>query len=591
MLWLDLFIDSYSNESQFNQHHNHFLQGNYAPVDVEHNNLELIPLTGQIPSDISGVFLRIGPNPIQKHIGNKKLHRFDGHGMIHSIRIRKKDGTEGAGNITYSNQYIQTPRYLIEKQHNQNIFLNEGEKKGIVGIFKLLVLLPLKLKFFGLSEVTSGPANMNIVVLGSRIYACHEGSLPYALHWNENNTFDSVGYELSQTTRSSTATSPSTLSLPITSHPKVDIKTQTMYFTGFTNDYFNRGPDRPSALYGSAYGTHSLQMIDHTEVTLPSQPWIHDMLITEHYVLLFCGSIVTNSNTNPASTGSAAGSGGRESGIPIGSLFTFDTQVKFEIGVATKDDADFIVGESGRPHIQSEETDDATLSKSLQWFRGLNSAAIMHAANAWEETNAQNHIILILWAPICEDPDFDGTFLKKPNSFHMSRVALNLQTGQMRKGTLGTEYNVDYPMVHPAYQGYRSKYIFASILDTEAKEPIGIIKYNVFDKIIANTIYFSRGIFSGEMVPLPKHPNAKNEDKNDNHDNNGVNIDSDGSDALYLISFFFNSGSNTSEWHIYDGESMASSPLATFQIPVRVPYGFHGEWIKDEVLQSIINDF
>jgi carotenoid cleavage dioxygenase-like enzyme len=572
ILWLDELIDSYSNASDFNTLHNTFLQGNYAPVENEHNNLPLIPLSGQIPNDISGLFIRIGPNPIPSHVGRKKLHKFDGHGMIHSIRIKEEGGRDG-DSVLYSNQYIQTPRYLLEKKYNKTIFFNSGELKGIVGIFKMLLLMPLKLKYFGLTDVTSGPANMNVVVLGSRIYACHEGSLPFAIHWNANNTFESVGYELNNhhPSPSSSFTPPhssNSLSLPMTSHPKVDIKTQTMYFTGFSS-----GMDvkKPSAMYGSAYGTHSLQIIDNTEVLLSSRPWIHDMMITEHYLLLLSGSIVTNSES---------------SNIPTGKFLTFDKQMKFEIGVASKDDAEFVVGGSHAKQI------DKDLSKSLQWFRALDSAAIMHVGNAWEEVNSQNHTIIILWAPICTHT-FDGTFLKNENKFYLSRVALNLKTGQMRKGTLGTEYNIDYPVVHPAYQGYQSKFMFASILDNSLdtnknnnksasdNEPIGIIKFNLFDKIIEQTIYFTSGVFSGEMVPLPKS-NSKIQ-KNTK--------DSDGSDAVYLASFFFNSNSNTSEWHVFDGETMNSIPVATFSVPVNVPYGSHGEWIKEEVLQSIIQDF
>lgn len=566
VLWLDRVIDSYSNESVYNERQNTFLHGNYAPVDTENYNLHLKLLSGQVPSDIAGLYIRIGPNPISSHIGAKKIHRFDGHGMIHSIRIH------GEGeNLTYSNQYIHTPRYTIERKYDKSLFYNSGEVEGIVGILKTLFLRPLKLKLFGLTDMTSGPSNMNVVVLGSKIYACHEGSLPFALHWNEDNTFDSLGYELNK--NSPNSPSSNSITLPMTSHPKVDIKTQKLYFTGFSSSLDTDGA-KASAMYGSAYGTSSLQIVDNTELTLPSRPWIHDMMITEHYLLLLCGSILTHSGSADIPT--------------AGDFLTFDEDVKFEIGVASKDDVEFEVGSVVPGDIMRPED----VPNSLQWFRALDSAAIMHVANSWEEVSSQNDTSIILWAPICTEK-FDGSFLRKENKFHMARVVLNLKTGQIRKGTLGAEYNIDYPVLHPAYQGYRSKYIFASImsssidrLDSSDNEPIGIIKYNVFEKVIDSTIYFPRGVFSGEMTPLPKEKPKEKNQKSFLPDG-----DSDGSDALYLVSFFFNSQLNASEWHIYDGETMSPTPVATFGVPVRVPYGFHGQWIEEEVLQSIINDF
>ena len=554
IIWLDNIINKYSNETVYNKHYNSFLKRNYAPIQYEHNNLDVTLVSGALPNDMpSGLFLRIGPNPIQELIGSKRLHKFDGHGMIHSIRIEEEEGERG-GRVKYSNQYVQTPRYIIEKQYNKSLFWNYGELKGLIGILKILFMIPLKLKYFELTELTSGPANMNIVVLGSRIYVCDEGSLPFAIRWKHDNTFESVGYEFTNSSSLSNS-----LSMPMTSHPKVDIKTQTMYFTGYTNILtWNKDA---TVMYGSAYGTNSLQVIDNTDVILPSRPWVHDMMITENYVLLFAGSIVTTP----------------ENDIPNGNLLTFDKNVKFEIGVASKDDADFIVGGSS---IKQE----SEMSKSLQWFRAINSAAVMHAANAWEEITNQNHTVIVLWAPICEG-EFDGTFSKNYNKFHMSRVALNLNTGQLRKGTLGTELDVDYPVVHPAYQGYRSMYIFASILDNSSdeqmqidNEPIGIVKYNVFDKKIDQTIYFMSGVYSGAMIPIPK---KKEIDKHGS---------SDGSDYIYLASFFYDYNTNVSEWRLYDGESMNTEAVAVFQIPVRVPYGSHGEWIKEEVLQSILND-
>ena len=78
---------------------NYFLTGNFAPQREEHTwpDLEVI---GEIPDDIDGSFLRIGPNPY--YIPDEELyHMFDGDGMIHQVQF------EG-GKATYRNRFVDT---------------------------------------------------------------------------------------------------------------------------------------------------------------------------------------------------------------------------------------------------------------------------------------------------------------------------------------------------------------------------------------------------------------------------------------------------------------------------------------------------
>lgn len=72
---------------------------------------------------------------------------------------------------------------------------------------------------------------------------------------------------------------------------------------------------------------------------------------------------------------------------------------------------------------------------------------------------------------------------------------------------------------------------------------------------------------------------------------NGQATSSDGSDAVYLATFVINSNTgNSSEWHVYDGETMSAVPVVVLGIPdgKRVPFGFHAEWIPEEQLQAHI---
>lgn len=65
--------------------HNPYVEGNYGPVPDEVSATDL-PVTGQLPRELSGRYLRIGPNPT----GPLSIdhHWFLGEGMVHGIRLR-----------------------------------------------------------------------------------------------------------------------------------------------------------------------------------------------------------------------------------------------------------------------------------------------------------------------------------------------------------------------------------------------------------------------------------------------------------------------------------------------------------------------
>ena len=66
---------------------NYYLQGNFAPVKemISENRLEVI---GSIPKELTGLYLRNGPNPTSRP-NVKKYHWFAGQGMLHGVRIEE----------------------------------------------------------------------------------------------------------------------------------------------------------------------------------------------------------------------------------------------------------------------------------------------------------------------------------------------------------------------------------------------------------------------------------------------------------------------------------------------------------------------
>lgn len=77
---------------------NMYLEGNYAPVADEVTAFDL-PIIGELPKELSGRYLRNGPNPIQVD-DPVSHHWFTGDGMVHGVRLRD-------GNAEwYRNRYV-----------------------------------------------------------------------------------------------------------------------------------------------------------------------------------------------------------------------------------------------------------------------------------------------------------------------------------------------------------------------------------------------------------------------------------------------------------------------------------------------------
>lgn len=77
---------------------NRYLQGNYAPVaeEVTATDLQVI---GTLPPDLTGRYLRNGPNPLAE-VDQTTHHWFMGDGMVHGIRL------DGGKADWYRNRYV-----------------------------------------------------------------------------------------------------------------------------------------------------------------------------------------------------------------------------------------------------------------------------------------------------------------------------------------------------------------------------------------------------------------------------------------------------------------------------------------------------
>lgn len=74
------------------------LNGGFEPIEQE-LTLELTDIEGEVPKDLTGMYVRNGPN--RRFEAPGRYHWFDGDGMLHAVRF------EG-GKVLYQNRWVMT---------------------------------------------------------------------------------------------------------------------------------------------------------------------------------------------------------------------------------------------------------------------------------------------------------------------------------------------------------------------------------------------------------------------------------------------------------------------------------------------------
>lgn len=216
-----------------------YLRDNFSPVQAEITADDLLVI-GDLPRDLSGMFIRNGPNPQFPPLN--PYHWFDGDGMVHGVQI-------GDGKAAYRNRYVQTRGFKLEQ--------NAGR-----AIWTSLMAPPQLNNPYGSFKNT---ANTALVSHAGRLLALWEGGEPYEIEAPGLKTLGPYTYE-------------GKLVSAFTAHPKIDAITGEMMFFGYSLVV------PPYLRYGvvSAQG----ELVRTVPIDLPTGVMMHDFAITEHYTLL-----------------------------------------------------------------------------------------------------------------------------------------------------------------------------------------------------------------------------------------------------------------------------------------------------------------
>lgn len=216
------------------------LSGGFAPIDQELHQ-PLLDVEGEIPADLTGMYVRNGPN--RRYEAQGRYHWFDGDGMLHAVRF------EG-GRATYQNRWVMTDSLREELAAGTALWqgIKDPPRKDRPD-------MPMK-----------NTSNTDV-----KYYAGHLVSMWYlggSVYQVRPDDLSTVGkLEFDERMRS----------LPVSAHSKVDERTGEFLF-------FAYGKEAPYMHYGVMDRHCKLRTF--MPVALPGPRLPHDMAITPNYTIL-----------------------------------------------------------------------------------------------------------------------------------------------------------------------------------------------------------------------------------------------------------------------------------------------------------------
>lgn len=206
-----------------------YIEGNYGPVSEEITAADL-PVTGEIPRELVGRYLRNGPNPIHA-VDASSYHWFIGDGMVHGVRL------DSGRADWYRNRWVRS----------QGIIEALGESAGE-------------------RELGGGP-NTHVIGHAGTTWALVESGTPpveltYGLETVGQNSFFG------------------TLPDGFSAHPKLDPDTGDLHAVCY---HWPDAWDHVQYVVVSAAGRVTRKV----DIPVPGMVMIHDMSLTENYAVIY----------------------------------------------------------------------------------------------------------------------------------------------------------------------------------------------------------------------------------------------------------------------------------------------------------------
>ncbi|KAE8657202.1 putative carotenoid cleavage dioxygenase 4 [Hibiscus syriacus] len=200
----------------------------------------------------------------------------------------------------------------------------------------------------------------------------------------------------------------------------------------------------------------------------------------------------------------------------------------------------------------------------MRWFNlpGFNP---MHFVNAWEEDDG-NAIVMLASSVTSIEHALQRFDLVRNR---MEKVQINVNTGMVMRQPISSR-NLDLAVINPSYLAKKNKYVYSGVGEPLPKMS-GVVKLDLSkgeskDCTVASRMY-GPGCYGGEPFFVAKE---------------AENSEDDG----YLLTYVHDENTGESRFLVMDAKSPDLDIVATVKLPQRVPYGFHGLFVKESELNK-----
>lgn len=277
------------------------------------------------------------------------------------------------------------------------------------------------------------------------------------------------------------------------------------------------------------------------DIPVDGRPMMHDFSLTASYVLLYDLPVVFNPDvaTSPSS-------------LP----YIWDPERKPRLGVLPRE---------GR-------------AEDVRWLE-VEPCFAFHPMNAYEDGDGLITVHLVRYDRLFAGRDSRGPDETPPR---LVRWTVDLAAGTVREDGID-ERAVEFPRVDPRREtgvhrygygvlepvdGYAADRARRHLLSPTSPAPelsqvgVGLVKFDL-ERGGTEVHRFHQGGDVGEGVFVPS-------------------ADSDAEDDGWILSYVFDPERGATDLVVLAAQDLSGGPVARVHLPVRVPVGFHGNWVADE---------
>jgi carotenoid cleavage dioxygenase len=192
----------------------------------------------------------------------------------------------------------------------------------------------------------------------------------------------------------------------------------------------------------------------------------------------------------------------------------------------------------------------------VRWFE-VEPCYVFHPLNAFDDGN---RVVLDV---VRHERVFDADRLGPSEAVpQLWRWTLDLTTGSVTESQL-SDVGLEFPRVDERLVGRSHRYGYATSIETGFGEAQGgqLVRFDTKSGD-AQVVDLGAGRTSGEWVMVPSDADSAEDDG-------------------WLMALVHDAASDTSELLVLPAEDPSAGPVASVELPTRVPVGFHGNWVGD----------